>query len=359
MDARQGVKAQTRRHAAILEIVGVRRVILAVNKMDLVGFSERIFREIEQDLAALAARFRFVDARAVPVSAKHGDNVARASSATPWYAGPTVLDLLDASASAADAADGPFCYPVQTVLRSGFDFRGLAGTVASGRITVGDMIVEGAAGLQAKVRRIVTMDGDRRAARSGDAVVLELDRDLDIARGAVLASAADPATMTRSLRARLVWLADAPLAPGQRLLFRTATDLAPIMRHEVLSRLDLTSLVEEPASGLAVNELATMEISLGRQVALDRFDVISATGRFVLVDALTGVTVAAGVVISMSNAAGQEDTTVFQLTDAILFAGVCADLGRDDPEFAKRATAAVELLLTAGVAVTRVDSKSC
>lgn len=355
VDARQGVKRQTRRHAAILALVGVRRVILAVNKMDLVDFSEARFREIEREFAALTAQFQFDEANAVPISAKHGDNVVNLSGATPWFSGPTILDHLNASTSAEGTAEDAFRFPVQMAIRSGVDFRGLAGTVASGRVAVGDLIVEGGSEREAKVRRIVTMTGDLPVATSGDAVVLELDRDLDITRGAVLADKTSPPKMANSFEGRLVWLADTPMQPNQSLLLRTATDLTPVAALDVITHLDLVDLAEKPANGLAVNEIATVSIKLGRLTAMDLFSEISATGRFILADALTGATVAGGVITSISTTI--EDVAMFQLSDAVLLSGICDGLEPNSAEFAARAEAALDLLLSAGVAATRVSNE--
>ncbi len=185
IDARHGAKRQTRRHAAICNLVGIKKIVLAVNKMDLIDWSEQRFRAIEADFRAMAAGFGFTQVAAIPVAALPGDNVARPSSAMPWYSGPTLLDYLEAVDANVEPRDAPFRMPVQLVLRHA-DFRGYAGTVASGRIRPGDRIVDARSGLGASVRRIATMNGDLAFAAKGDAVAIELDTDLDISRGAVL-----------------------------------------------------------------------------------------------------------------------------------------------------------------------------
>jgi bifunctional enzyme CysN/CysC len=186
VDARHGAKRQTRRHAAICDLVGIRRVVLAVNKMDAVNWSEARYREIEADFRAMAGSFNFAQVTIIPVAALTGDNVAYRSTTMPWYAGPTLLDYLEAVDPEAVQVDAPFRMPVQLVLRAAGDFRGYAGTVTSGRIGIGERIVDARSGLGATLRRIATMDGDRAFASKGDAVTLVLDTDLDISRGAVL-----------------------------------------------------------------------------------------------------------------------------------------------------------------------------
>jgi bifunctional enzyme CysN/CysC len=213
VDARSGVKEQTRRHAAILDLMGVARVVLAVNKMDLVGWSEKRFREIEAEFLALADRFDFRDAAAIPVSAALGDNVARRSAAMPWHRGPVLLDHLQQVPARHVQSGSAFRFPVQMVVRDGQDFRGLAGTVTSGAIAAGDEVVDAVSGRRARVARIVTMGRDLERAREGQAVVLQLDRDIDVSRGAVLATPGQEPPVARRLDVRLVWLSDEPFSP--------------------------------------------------------------------------------------------------------------------------------------------------
>ncbi|KAB2850177.1 MAG: sulfate adenylyltransferase [Hyphomicrobiaceae bacterium] len=348
VDARHGIKTQTRRHAAILDLVGVRRVVLAVNKMDLVGWSAQRFHEIEADFTRLSGKFGFHDARAIPLSAKLGDNVVRRSKHMAWYAGPTLLQHLDGVPSRGAASALPFRFPVQMVLRSP-DFRGLAGSISAGCIAVGDVVRDAASGLQARVSRILTMDGDLPAATSGRAVVLQLDRDLDIARGAVLAAGASEPKLARGLEARLIWLSDAPLAPDQRLLLRTPTDLVPVERLTVKARLDLATLAQQATTTCAPNDIVAADIELGRPAVVDRFADVPETGGFVLVDVLTGATVAGGVVRAVREHRPGARRAEFRLTRGLLERGVCAGLSAEDPEFARRAEEVRRLMETAGI----------
>ena len=355
IDARHGIKKQTRRHAALLDLFGVRRVVLAVNKMDLVDWSETEFRKIEKDFKALKQRFGFLDAAVIPVAAVTGDNIARSSERMPWYHGPTMLNYLSEIPDIAVDADRPFRMPVQTILRDGQDFRGLAGTIASGSIAVGDTIVDPISNREACVRRIATMDGDLQSATHGQAIALVLDRDLDVSRGAVLSGPAAPATAATSLEVNLVWLSEQPFDPNARYLLRSSTDLVPVSRLKIQSLLDLASLDRNAAKSCAVNDIAVAAIELVRPIALDAFNTISETGAFLLVDALSGATVAGGTVVAARGLSSAElhPSRSFKVTRALLESGVCADLaGRSDArsEFYRRAVEVVALLQSAGVA---------
>jgi bifunctional enzyme CysN/CysC len=362
IDARHGIKAQTKRHAALLDLFGVRRVILAVNKMDLVDWSQARFRAIEADFKALIWRFRFEATVAIPVAAVTGDNIARRSAVMAWYTGPTLLEQLNRSQPASRNAAAPFRMPVQMVLRDGQDFRGLAGTIASGQVSVGDAIIDSAGGVSATVARIATMDGDLHSAHRGQAVALVLDRDVDVSRGAVLSSARRAPLAAHNLDARLVWLSETAFDPKTRYLLRTATDLVPVARLAIRNLLDLEALAQRPASGCAANDIAVATIALARATAADPFSVCPDTGRFVLVDPASGATVAGGVIASASARAHvareQAADNVFRLTREMLARGVCADLagpGANDSEFARRAAAVADILRAAGVPAVIID----
>ena len=354
VDARHGVKRQTRRHAAILDIVGVKRVILAVNKMDLVNWSHERFRAIEADFRELTLRFGFRDAIAIPVSAVSGDNVARRSDIMPWYTGPCLLEHLERMPARDTTPSGPFRLPVQIVLRDGLDFRGLAGTVSSGRVCVGDRITDALSGKSAHVLRIATMGRDLEFAQQGQAVTLQLDTDIDVARGAVLSTPDTQPTAATHLDARLVWLWETPFDPRAGYLLRTATDLVPISSIKIKSLLDLETLAAQPAEGASVNDIALAGITLGRPVAVDAFAANPGTGAFLIVDAATGASVAGGVISSAANGGAAEAHSTFRLTREMLEKGICRDLGTaaaDRSEFQRRANEAALLLRAAGVDV--------
>jgi bifunctional enzyme CysN/CysC len=354
VDARHGAKRQTRRHAAICNLVGIKKVVLAVNKMDAVGWSEERYREIEQDFLAMAGSFNFAQVMTIPVAALTGDNVVYRSAAMPWYAGPTLLDYLEAVDPVAEPADAPFRLPVQLVLRAFGDFRGYAGTVASGRVRVGDRIVDARSGLGATLRRIATMDGDLPSASKGDAVTLVLDTDLDISRGAVLSEVARRPVNADVIEARLVWLSETAFDPEAGYLLRTATDLTPVSSMSVSALVDFETLASTPAHACAVNDIADCRILLGRATALDLFRDLPATGNFVLVSAIDGATVAGGVIAWAQAGAPAVGDNVLVLNRALLARGLCADLGdspADTAEFNRRAQEVALLLRSVGVPV--------
>jgi bifunctional enzyme CysN/CysC len=362
VDARSGVKVQTRRHAAILDLMGVRHVVLAVNKMDLVDWSEARFRAIEAEFLALARRFAFRAVAAIPVSAVLGDNVARRSENMPWYTGQytgqPLFEHLQQVPGRQNAAGGGFRLPVQMVVRAGQDFRGLAGTVTSGEIARGAQVVDSVSGRGARVKRIVTMGRDLDRAGAGQAVVLQLDTDIDVSRGAVLAAPGAAPQAVRSFEARLVWLSDEPLDRGRGYLLRTATDLVPVTALNVSSHLDLATLAERPAAGCAANDIAVARIQIGRATVLEPFAEQRDTGSFMLIDAVTGASMAGGVVAQLHAVAAKSPASAFRLTRSLLKQGVGADLGNDaasEQELRRRADEIAILLRGAGVAVELDD----
>lgn len=355
IDARHGIKKQTRRHAAILDLVGVKRVILCVNKMDLVDWSESTFRKIEADFETFSWRFGFWEATAIPAAAVSGDNVARRSEHMPWYTGPTLLEHLEALPSRVTEPTGPFRFPVQTVLRdSRNDFRGLAGTVSGGSVRVGETVVDGLSKRSAKVLRIATMNGDLEQASQGQAVAIQLDTDIDVARGAVLSKADARPVTARVLEARMVWLSETPYDPRGSYLLRTATDLTPVSTLKIRALLDLETLESHPADACSTNDIALGDIALGRPAAIDTFADAPETGSFMLVDAITGASIAGGVVSVAKSEAAAVDENSFVLTRAMLERGLNSDLGdktQGEAEFRRRANEVALILRAAGVNV--------
>jgi bifunctional enzyme CysN/CysC len=354
VDARHGVKRQTRRHAAICDLVGIKKVVLAVNKMDAVDWSEARYREIEQDFRVMAGSFNFAQVSIIPVAALTGDNVVHRSVRMPWYAGPTLLEHLESVDPEVVQDDAPFRMPVQLVLRAASDFRGYAGTVTSGRVRVGERIVDARSGLGATLKRISTMDGDLTSAGKGEAVTLVLDTDLDISRGAVLSEVPRRPTNADVIEARLVWLSETPFDPEAGYLLRTATDLTPVTSVSVSALVDFETLASTPAHDCNVNDIADCRILLGRAAAIDLFRDLPLTGNFVLVSAIDGATVAGGVITWAQAGAPQVGDNVLVLNRELLACGVCADLG-DSPadlaEFNRRAQEVAVLLRSVGVPV--------
>ena len=307
-----------------------------------------------------SARFGFDNAAAIPVSAVLGDNIAQRSTATPWYTGPTLLEHLSRIPVRSLAPASEFRFPVQFVVRAGQDFRGLAGTITSGRVGVGDELVEPVTRRRARVRRIATMGRDLASASLGQAVVLELDADLDISRGAVLATLGSEPAVARNLDVRLVWLSDEPFVPARGYLLRSATDLVPVASISIRAHLDLASSAERPANGCSANDIALATIELGRPSAIDRYADHPATGSFMLIDPISGASVAGGVVTS----AGTRQTasprrSAFRLTRDLLVRGIGADLPlapASESELRRRANEVAILLREAGVAVEMEDA---
>ncbi len=362
VDARHGIKTQTRRHAAIAALVGVRHLILAVNKMDLVDWSECRFRALEAEFRDLQEHFAFASASAVPVAALSGDNLTRRSPNTPWYWGRTLLETLEQLPARSELPGAPLRLPVQTVIREGVDFRGLAGTIASGTLSVGDTVTEGSESRAAKVIRILTPRGERASARTGDAVTVVLDRDLDIARGSVLADPRHQPVGARQVEARLVWLADAPFDPRTGYLLRTVTDLVSLTNVSISAEIDLATLAERPAAMAATNAIVRADLVPSRAVALDTFAAVPAMGGIALIDAVSGQTVAAGVATAVSARAAAASDGTFIVTRAMLELGLAADLAprlkvanadaAAEAELRRRAGEAAHLLNAAGVRVS-------
>ncbi len=296
VDARKGVLTQTRRHAFIAGLMGIRHVVLAVNKIDLTGFSEERFDAIAAEFRAGAADLGFRSIQAIPLSARHGDNVVEPSANTPWYAGPSLLSYLESVSVEPEALSRPFRMPVQWVNRSGLDFRGYSGTVASGRARPGQRVVVQPSGTEAEILRIVTMDGIQPSAGAGDAVTLVLDREIDVSRGDVLAAADAPAAVADALSARLIWLHDTPLAAGREYLVKLGTRSVPGAVSRIRHRIDVNTREAAPAESLRLNDLGHVELRLQASVAFEPYAVSRDLGGFILIDRLTNATVGVGMV---------------------------------------------------------------
>ncbi len=315
IDASKGVLIQSRRHAYIASLLRVRQIVVAVNKMDLIGYDQDRFRAIEQEfssvLDAIAADTGTpVERVFVPVSALAGDNVVHRSSAMPWYRGPALLELLESLPAAHDTAAAgnlPFRFPVQRVLRPDHSFRGFAGQIASGSIRPGDDITVLPSGRGAKIERIVTWDGDLEEAVAPLSVTLVLDRELDISRGDLIAGAQAPATVARSVRAALVWMDQRPLDVTRRYFLKHASHTAPVFLSSIDYRTNLTTLAHEPADTLHMNDIGAATINLLRPVALDLYSEIRGAGAFILIDPESNATVAAGMVTAASASAAARE----------------------------------------------------
>lgn len=296
IDARKGVSSQTRRHAHIVALLGIRQVVLAVNKIDLVGYSRDVFERIVGEFRAVAQILRFRDVVPVPVSARFGDNVISPSANTPWYAGPSLLDHLETVDVKAETGQGPFRMPVQWVNRPTLDFRGYAGTVVGGSINVGQKIAVAASGRTSAVKRIVTPEGDQPAAEAGDAVTVLLEDEFDISRGDLLCAAQDPPEVSDQFVARLLWMVDEPLFPGRRYILKLATSTVTAQVTMLKHKIDVNNFDRLAAKTLHLNEIGEVNIALGRPIAFDAYKQNRDTGGFILIDRYTNATVGAGMI---------------------------------------------------------------
>lgn len=296
VDARKGLLTQTCRHAAIVSLMGIRHVVLAVNKIDLIGFDETVFEKIITEFAHFAGALDFESIMPIPVSARYGDNISKPSVNTPWYRGPVLVDYLETIDVAEDRAGHPFRFPVQWVNRPHLDFRGFSGTVASGTIRVGDEIVVAGSGRISTVTRIVTADGDLQNAAAGVSVTLTLADELDIARGDILCDPKNRPEVSDQFAAHLIWMSDSKLLPGRSYLMKAGTRTVPISVTELKHRLDVNTLGELAAKTLGLNEIGFCNLATSAPLAFDPYKDNHTTGAFILIDRITNTTAAAGMI---------------------------------------------------------------
>ncbi|MBO8085862.1 MAG: sulfate adenylyltransferase subunit CysN [Marichromatium sp.] len=295
-DARKGVLTQTRRHSYIVSLLGIRHLVLAVNKMDLVDWDRETFERISADYRAFAARLGIDAVTCIPVSALTGDNVTAASERMPWYDGPTLLGYLEGVDVERDLRAGPFRMPVQWVNRPNLDFRGFSGTVAGGEVRVGEPLVVLPAGKRSTLARIVTMDGERERAGAGEAVTLVLDDEIDVSRGDLIAGAEARPEVADQFAAHLVWMDEQPLLPGRPYLLRTATAALNAQVTEIKHKVNVNTLEQTAAKHLALNDVAVCNLALDRAVPFDPYVDNRETGAFVLVDRISNATVGCGMI---------------------------------------------------------------
>jgi sulfate adenylyltransferase large subunit len=305
LDARKGVIEQTRRHSYIASILGIPHVVVAVNKMDLVEFSQRRFAELEAELQDLADQLGVPDLRAIPISALQGDNVVEATASMPWYEGPTLLEYLETLEIASDRNLDDRRFPVQWVIRpmndAHHDYRGYAGQVASGTWRAGDEVVVLPSGRRTRVAAVETADGPLEEATPPMSVTIRLEDDLDVGRGDLLADPERPPAVARALEARVCWMSERPLTPGTRLVLKQTTRTVRAVADELLSVVDIETLteIERPAQ-LELNDIARVGLRLAEPLAVDPYLANRTTGAFILIDESTNETVGAGMVLHSS-----------------------------------------------------------
>jgi bifunctional enzyme CysN/CysC len=310
IDASRGVQVQTRRHAFIVSLLGIRHIIVAVNKMDLVNYDEKVFRQIHDSCLQIRG-IKDVDARIVPVSALKGDNVVKAGGGMPWYKGPTIIELLDTIDLGGDQALQDLRLPVQYVNRPDHSFRGYAGTIAAGAVAVGDPVMAVPSRRMSKVREIVTFDGKPADAGAGEAVTLVLEDELDITRGDVLVHPDRSPSVSRVFDAHVIWMSDTPLLPGRQYEFKLSHRYLRGTVESIQHRIDVNDLSEHPATELKLNEVGLCRVVVSEQAAFDTYGTCRSTGALIVVDRLTHATAGAGMILRSAAPAGSHDVSVY------------------------------------------------
>ena len=295
IDARKGVLVQTRRHALICSLLGIRHVVLAVNKMDLVDYDELTFRRIVADFTVYNTQLGFRTVMPIPISARLGDNVTRRGN-MPWYEGPSLLDYLETVDVEAEAPERPFRFPVQWVNRPNLDFRGYAGTVVSGAIAAGDPVVVASSGKSSRVKELLTYDGPLAAAQTGEAITITLEDDVDIARGDILVSPTSRPEVSDQFAAHVIWMSDHDLVPGRNYLARIGTRTTALTVTGIKYKMDVNTREHLATHTLALNDIGVCNIATGMPVAFDPYAESRRTGSFIIIDRFTNHTVGAGMI---------------------------------------------------------------
>ncbi len=295
VDAQQGVLTQTRRHAFLVSLMGIRHVVLAINKMDRVQYDEAIYQKIKDAFERFASPLGLTDITAIPLSALQGDNITTRSARTPWYSGPTLMGYLD-TVQIEQQTSERLIYPVQWVNRPDANFRGFSGTVVEGQVRTGDELRVTLSGQTARVADIVTLDGSQQQAATGDAVTLCLDREIDISRGDVLSLSQAPLETTDQFEATLVWMNEEPGLVGRNYDLKLSTQWASASITTLKHRIDVNTATHEACTKLELNDIAVCNIALSRPLAYDTYQHSRTLGSFILVDRYSHATVAAGLI---------------------------------------------------------------
>ncbi|MCL4688170.1 MAG: sulfate adenylyltransferase subunit CysN [Burkholderiales bacterium] len=294
VDARKGILPQTRRHSHIVSLLGIRHLVLAVNKMDLVDYSAEVFARIEAAFREFGRQIRLDEVTCIPISAVHGDNIVTPYGNTPWYRGPSLMEHLETVPVDDALAAGPFRMPVQWVNRPNAEFRGFAGTIASGTVKPGERVRLQPSGRESRVARIVTHGGDLAEAVAGQSVTLTLADEVDVSRGDVVSAAADPAQVADEFEATLVWMGHAPLLPGRSYLMKIGTVTVMATVAPLKYRIGIETMEHLAAPRLELNEIGVCQLELDRPIAFEPYERNRDLGGFILIDRLTNDTVGAG-----------------------------------------------------------------
>ncbi|MEC4256614.1 sulfate adenylyltransferase subunit CysN, partial [Escherichia coli] len=297
IDARKGVLDQTRRHSFISTLLGIKHLVVAINKMDLVEYKQEVFEQIKQDYLDFAAQLpEDLDIRFVPMSALEGDNVASPSQTMPWYSGPTLLDVLETVELNRVVDHQPMRFPVQYVNRPNLDFRGYAGTLASGVVKVGQRVKVLPSGVESNISRIVTFDGDLQEAGAGEAITLVLENEIDISRGDLLVDASAELNVVQAATIDVVWMAEQPLQAGQSYDIKIAGKKARGRVEKVIHQVEINSLEKRDVDSLPLNGIGLVEMTFDEPMVLDKYQQNPVTGGMIFIDRLSNVTVGAGMI---------------------------------------------------------------
>lgn len=301
IDARYGVQTQTKRHSFIASLLGIKHIVVAVNKMDLMDFDQTVFDKIREDYLQFAKGLELLDGdkvQFVPMSALKGDNVVNHSERSPWYTGPSLMEILETVEIASDRNTTDLRFPVQLVTRPNLNFRGFAGTIASGVVRKGDELTVLPSGKGSRVKSIVTFDGELEEAGPGQAVTLTLEDEIDISRGDMLCHADNLPLIGDQFEATLVWMAEQPMQPGRKYDIKRATSYSPASFTRIQHRIDVNTLEQQPAAELALNEIGRVQVALERPIAFDDYQSNHASGAFIVIDRMTNGTVGAGMIVA-------------------------------------------------------------
>ncbi|MCH2159374.1 MAG: sulfate adenylyltransferase subunit CysN [Oleiphilaceae bacterium] len=309
IDARHGVLTQTRRHSFIASLLGIKHVVVAINKMDLVDYSEERYNEIKADYLEFASDLQLKDIRFVPLSALKGTNVVSNSELTPWFTDAPLMDILENVQVAEDRNFQDFRLPVQYVNRPNLNFRGFCGTVASGEVNKGDELMALPSGKKSTVKSIVTYEGEHENAFAGQAITITLNDEIDVSRGDMLVKPSNLPSVGQSFTANIVWMNEAELQPGKLIDIKLGSTLSSGSVNNIIHTVDVNTLEKNDADNLALNSISLCELTLNQAVTFDPYDQNKATGAFIIIDRLTNVTIGAGMIVSKSDRSDTQEWT--------------------------------------------------
>ncbi|MFQ3195698.1 MAG: sulfate adenylyltransferase subunit 1 [Colwellia sp.] len=313
IDARYGVQVQTRRHSFICSLLGVKHVLVAVNKMDLVDYSQERYQAIKKEYREFADELNFSDVRFVPISALNGDNVVEESVNMPWYPGATLMKLLNTINVEQDDSFTQFRFQVQYVNRPNLNFRGFAGTVGSGHIRVGDAIVALPSGKESTVKSIVTFDGEFERADKGQAVTLTLTDEIDISRGELIVKKGSLPISNKQLNANVVWMHEDELEVGREFYIKHGSKMTTGHAISFEHKFDVNTMERSPTSQLALNEIGSVNFEVAQALHFDAYDDNKSSGAFIIIDRLSNLTVGAGMITKAVDDENQENYSAFEL----------------------------------------------